>query len=107
MFKFKFWKLTTFVLLILLIFVIKSYLKEARKNQPYKQQLANLEKFLARSKEEAYARQRKIISQQDTMNQEKELKDKLGQVLEGEKMIIVSDEVLKTVILPIDFNQPE
>ncbi|GIW65127.1 MAG: hypothetical protein KatS3mg093_106 [Candidatus Parcubacteria bacterium] len=105
--KFNFWQLTTFILLILLIFVIKSYVKELKKNQPYKEQLASLEKFLARSKEEVYDWQRKIVSQQDAMNQEKELKDKFGQALEGEKLIMVSEELLKTIVLPIDFNQPE
>lgn len=84
---------------------MKSYLREVKKNEPYKQQLANLEKFLVRSREEAYGLQKKIVSQKDVMNQEKELKDKFGKVLEGEKVIIVSDELLKSIQLQIDFNQ--
>lgn len=105
--RLKFWQATTFFLLVLLILVIRSYLYEVKRNKPYKQQLANLEKFLARSREEAYDLQRKIVSQKDIMNQEKELKDKFGEALEGEKIIIVSDELLKNIQLPIDFNQPE
>ncbi|MCS7200614.1 MAG: hypothetical protein NZ822_00435 [Patescibacteria group bacterium] len=104
MFKFKFWKFLAIFLSVLLVLMIRAYLNEAKRNEPYKQQLANLEKFLSRSKEEVYDLQKKIISQRDEMNQEKEIKDKLGQALEGEKMIIVSEEVLRSINLPINFK---
>jgi len=98
--KFNFWKLTTLILLLLVIFVSWKYFQEYKKNLPYKKELKNLQVLAERSQRENLEFQRQILAQQDPLNQEKEKKDKFGETLEDEKVIIVSDELLKSIILP-------
>jgi uncharacterized protein YlxW (UPF0749 family) len=98
--RFNFWKLTTLILLLLIIFVSWKYFQEYKKNLPYKKELKNLQVLAERSQRENLEFQRQILAQQDPLNQEKEKKDKFGEAFEDEKVIIVSDKLLKSIILP-------
>jgi hypothetical protein len=44
--------------------------------------------------------QRQILAQKDPLNLEKEKKDKFGEALEGEKVILISDDLLKSITFP-------
>lgn len=95
-----FWKLSTLILFFLVIFVGLKYFQEYKKNIPYKKELKNLQILVERSQKENSKFQKQILAQQDPLNQEKERKDKFGEALEDEKVIIISDELLKSIILP-------
>ena len=98
--KFNIWKLTSFILFLLIIFVGYQYFKEYKKNLPYKKELRDLQILVERSKEESLIFQKQILAQKDPLNLEKEKKDKLGEALEGEKVILISEELLKSITLP-------
>jgi hypothetical protein len=99
-FKFSFWQFTTFVLLFLVIFVGLKYFQEYKKNIPYKKELENLKILIDRNQKENIEFQKQIVLQQDALSQEKERKDKFGESLEGEKVVIISDDLLKSILLP-------
>ncbi|GIW67227.1 MAG: hypothetical protein KatS3mg096_095 [Candidatus Parcubacteria bacterium] len=98
--RFNIWKLTSFILFILIIFVGYQYFKEYKKNLPYKKELRDLEILVKRNKEESLIFQKQIIAQKDPLSLEKEKKDKLGEALEGEKLILISEELLRSITLP-------
>jgi hypothetical protein len=98
--KFSFWQFTTFVLLFLVIFVGLKYFQEYKKNIPYKKELENLKILIDRNQKENIEFQKQIVLQQDALSQEKERKDKFGESLEGEKVVIISDDLLKSILLP-------
>lgn len=99
-FRFNIWKLTTAILFFLIIFVGFKYFQEYKKNASYKKELMNLQILAERSMKENLEFKKQILAQQDPFNQEKERKDKLGESLEGEKIIFVSDDLLKSIVLP-------
>lgn len=98
--KFNFWKLTTFILLFLAIFIAFKYFKEFKKNLPYKRELENFRSLLTRFSQENLEFRKQILFQQDLLTQEKEKKDKLGEALEDEKVIVVSEDLLRSIVLP-------
>jgi glucan phosphoethanolaminetransferase (alkaline phosphatase superfamily) len=98
--KFNFWKLTSLILFILVLFVGMKYFQEYKKNLPYKKELKNFQMLVERTEEESTIFQRQILAQKDPLNLEKEKKDKLGEALEGEKVILVSDDLLKSITFP-------
>ena len=100
-FRFNIWKFTSLILLILVIIVLRAYIIEYKKNLPYKKELEFIKQNLLRTKEETSKLQKQIISLQHPLNIEKEKKDKFGEALEGEKVILVSEELLKNMTLPI------
>ena len=99
--RFNFWKITSLFLFILVIFVGRNYFLEYKKNLPYKKELKFIEQNLIRTKQETLGIQKQVLSLKHPLNLEKEKKDKLGETLEGEKVILVSEELLKNTILPI------
>lgn len=101
MFRFNFWKVTSLILFILVIIVAREYYKEYKKNLPYKKELEFIEKNLEKTKKESLELQKQVLSLKHPLNLEKEKKDKFGEALEGEKVILVSEELLKNLTLPI------
>ena len=94
------WKITSIILFALVIFVGIKYFQEYKKNLPYKKELKNFQKFVERTEEESMIFQRQILAQKDSLNLEKEKKDKFGEALEGEKVILISDDLLKSITFP-------
>jgi uncharacterized protein YaiL (DUF2058 family) len=82
------------------IFVGLKYFQEYKKNIPYKKELENLKILIDRNQKENIEFQKQIVLQQDALSQEKERKDKFGESLEGEKVVIISDDLLKSILLP-------
>ena len=76
------------------------FFKEYKKNIPYKKELEYLKSSLIKTKQENEIFQKQIFSQQDPLNFEKERKDKFGEVLEGETLIIISEDLLKSITFP-------
>lgn len=103
-FKKNIWKLINFILLLAIFFVGYSYLKEYKKNSTYRKNVEIIKNFVERTKEENIEIKRNLLLSQDPLNQEKEKKDKLGETLEGEKMIFISKQVLDSIILPFFVN---
>jgi len=98
--RFNFWKLTTLILLLLVVFVGWRYFQEYKKNLPYKKELKNLQTLVERSQRENLEFQRQILAQQDPLSQEKEKKDKFGEAQEDENLILISEDLLKSIVLP-------
>lgn len=98
--RFNFWKLTTLILFFLVAFTIRQYFQEYKKNLPYKNELKNLQILVKKSQIENLEFQRQILAQKDPLNQEKEKKDKFGESLEDEKVIFISDDLLRSIVLP-------
>jgi glucan phosphoethanolaminetransferase (alkaline phosphatase superfamily) len=98
--RFNFWKITSLILFVLVIFVGMKYFQEYKRNLPYKKELKNFQRFVERTKEESMIFQRQILAQKDPLNLEKEKKDKFGEALEGEKVILISDDLLKSITFP-------
>jgi hypothetical protein len=98
--KFNFWKITSLFLFIIVIFVGMKYFQEYKRNLPYKKELKNFQMLVKRTKEESIIFQRQILAQKDPLNLEKEKKDKFGEALEGEKVILISDDLLKSITFP-------
>ncbi len=100
-FRFSIWKITSLILFILVVFVAYEYLREYKKNLIYKQELKFIQKNLEKTKKESQELQKQVLSLKHPLNLEKEKKDKFGEALEGEKVILVSDELLQMTALPI------
>jgi len=98
--KFNFWKITSLFLFVIVIFVGMKYFQEYKRNLPYKKELKNFQMLVKRTKEESMIFQRQILAQKDPLNLEKEKKDKFGEALEGEKVILISDDLLKSITFP-------
>jgi hypothetical protein len=88
------------ILFVLVIFVGMKYFKEYKKNLPYKKELKNFQMLVERTQEESMIFQRQILAQKDPLNLEKEKKDKFGEALEGEKVILISDDLLRLITFP-------
>ena len=99
--KFNFWKLTSLILFILTILVAYEYFKEYKKNLPYKKELSFIERSLEKVKTENIELQKQFLLSKHPLNLEKEKKDKFGEALEGEKVILVSEELLNQILLPV------
>ncbi len=99
--RFNFWKITTLFFFLLTLFTAYQYFKEYQKNLPYKKELSFIEKSLERAKKENLEYQKQVLSLKDPLTLEKEKKDKFGEAGEGEKVILVSEELLKNLSLPI------
>lgn len=100
-YKFSIWKFLSFISFILILIIIRSYILEYQKNLPYKKDLEFIEKNLMKTKEEAVNLQKQILLLEHPLTLEKEKKDKFGEALEGEKIILVSEELLENTSLPI------
>jgi len=98
--KNKIWKITSFILTILFIFVLRNYYLEYTKNRPQKEELASLKKFLERTQKESFNLQKGVSSLSHPLEEEKIKKDKFGESLEGEKVILISDDLLNSIELP-------
>jgi hypothetical protein len=98
--RFNFWKITSLILFVLVIFVGMKYFQEYKRNLPYKKELKNFQILVERTEEESMIFQRQILAQKDPLNLEKEKKDKFGEALEGEKVILISDDLLKSITFP-------
>jgi len=98
--KFNFWKLISLILFLLVIFVATKYFQVYRQNLPYKKELKNLQILLEKTRKESIFFQKKILGQKDSLNLEKEKKDKFGEALEGEKVILISEDLLKSIDFP-------
>jgi hypothetical protein len=98
--KFNIWKITSLILFILVIFVATKYFQEYKRNLPYKKELKNFQMLVKRTEEEGVIFQKQLLAQKDPLNLEKEKKDKLGEALEGEKVILISEDLLKSITFP-------
>jgi len=98
--KFNFWKLISFVLFLLVVFVAIEYFQTYRQNLPYKKELRNLQILFEKTREENIFFQKKILGQKDPLNLEKEKKDKLGEALEDERIILISEDLLRSINFP-------
>jgi hypothetical protein len=94
------WKFTSIILFVLVVFVGTKYFQEYKKNLPYKKELKNFQILLERTKEENLIFQKQILAQEDPLNIEKEKKDKFGEALEGEQVILISEDLLKSISFP-------
>ncbi len=99
--KFNPWTMTSLLFFILTIFTAYQYFKEYQKNLPYKKELYFIEKSLERARKENLEYQKQVLSLKDPMSLEKEKKDKFGEAGEDEKVILVSEEILRNLTLPI------
>jgi predicted membrane protein len=99
-FKRNIWKITSFILAIIIIFIGYEYFKEYQRNLTKRKELEIIKNFVERSKKENMDIQKQILASQDPLNQEKEKKYKFGEALEGETEIFISKEVLNSIILP-------
>lgn len=98
--SFNFWKFTSLILFILTILVIANFYKEYQKNLPYKKELIYFKENVDQAKIENSRLLNEILSLKHPLNLEKEKKDKFGEALEGEKVILVADELLESLSLP-------
>jgi hypothetical protein len=98
--KFNIWKLTSLILFFLIIFIGIKYFQEYKRNLPYKKELKNFQRLVERTEEESIIFQKQILAQKDPLNLEKEKKDKFGESLEDEKVILISDDLLKSITFP-------
>jgi hypothetical protein len=98
--KFNFWKITSLILFVLVIFVGMKYFQEYKKNLPYKKELKNFQMLAEKTEEESLIFKRQILAQKDPLDFEKEKKDKFGEALEGEKVISIYDDLLKSITFP-------
>jgi hypothetical protein len=94
------WKFTSIFLFILIVFIGARYFQEYKRNLPYKKELKNFQMLVERTEEENLIFQRQILAQKDPLNLEKEKKDKFGEALEDEKVILISDDLLKSITFP-------
>jgi len=94
------WKITSIILFVLVIFVSTKYFQEYKRNLPYKKELKNFQTLVKRTEEESAIFQRQILAQKDPLNLEKEKKDKFGEALEDEKVILISDDLLRSISFP-------
>lgn len=98
--KFNYWKLITFILFIILIFIIYKVFQEYKRNLPYKNDVKNFQNLLNLNKNLNNQIKRQLIFNRDPLNLEKERKDKFGEALEGEKVIFIDENLLKSVYIP-------
>ncbi len=98
--NFNFWKFLSFLLIILIILVSKSLYAEYKKNLIYKKEFKNIQRILNEKKELNLNLEKFYNNLKNPLNLEKERKDKLGEKLEKEKVIIISDDILKAINLP-------
>lgn len=93
-------KITSIILIILIIFVLKNYYLEYKKNKPYKEELKSFKQFLERTKEENINIQKEVYSLVHPLEKEKEMKDKFGEANKDEKVIFISNDVLNSIEFP-------
>lgn len=93
-------KVIGLVLFILTILVVRSYLIEYEKNKIYKEEIKASQKTLEKAKKENIALQKEVYSLAHPLEREKERKDKFGEANEGEKVIFLSEDVLKSIEFP-------
>ncbi len=98
--KKKIWKITSLILMVLIIFVGYSYFQESKKNLLYKKDLEIIKGSVEKYKKENLEIRKQVLANQDPLSQEKLRKEKFGEALEGENEIFVSPEVLDSIILP-------
>jgi len=98
--KFNFWKITSLILFILVILAGREYFQEYKKNLPYKKELKNFQMLVKRTEEESLIFRKQILAQKDPLHLEKEKKDKFGEALEDERVILISEDLLKAINLP-------
>jgi hypothetical protein len=103
-YNFKIWKFLTILFFILNIFIGYKYFLELKKNYPYKKELKIFSSLSSKNMEEINQLKKQLVLENYFLNEEKERKDKLGEILEGEKVILVSDELLKSINLPFEKN---
>ncbi len=98
----KFNKILSLLLLLIIVILAKSYYFEYQKNKPYKQEIESLEKTLIKTKKENILLKKQIAASFfHPLEREKEIKDKMGEALPGEKVIFVSKEVLNSISFSI------
>jgi len=87
--------LLTILLLIVSLFLGISLLAEKRKNEPYKKEIEIIKKIIIKSNKEGTEIEEEKKKVFHPLSWEKEKKEKFGENLEGEKVIFISDEILK------------
>ncbi len=96
----KIWKIVSLILIFAILFTLYEYYKEYQKNLASRKELEEAKIFFERTKKENIEIKKKLLADKDLLNQEKERKDKFGESLEGEKVILISKEVLDAITLP-------
>jgi len=102
--NFKVWKLLTFVFFVLTLVSVYKYFIELRKNYQLKKESKIFLDLSSKNLQEINELKKQLILKDYFLNVEKERKDKFGEILEGEKVILVSDELLKSINLPFERN---
>lgn len=94
------WKIGTIILFLLSLFLSFQWYQEWRKNEPFRKELANFQTIVQKWQKEKQIFKQRTLRQAYFLESEKLIKDKEGKGLPGEIMIIVSDQLLKSITLP-------
>lgn len=95
------WQILSFSLFIFIIAILYNIYLERSKNIMYYQEMNNFNRNLRSAQLENLTLINKINYLKHPLNIEKERKDKMGERLPGEKVIIVSQELLDNTVIPI------
>lgn len=94
------WKTGTIILFLLSLFLGFQWYQEWRKNEPFRRELANFQAVVQKWQKEYQTLKQRTLRQEYFLELEKVMKDKEGKGLPGEIMIIVSEQLLKSITLP-------
>ena len=95
------WQILSLMLLFFIFFISYNIYKERNKNLLYYKEINNFAKNLNNAKLENLNLMGKINYLKHPLNREKEVKDKMGGILPGEKVIIISQDLLEHTLIPI------
>ncbi|GBD34777.1 hypothetical protein HRbin35_00527 [bacterium HR35] len=88
--------LTIFLSFVFFVFLI-TYLNERKKNEPYKKNIEILKNQIIKSKEESWKLSLKSEAFKHPLEIEKERKENFGESLKNEKVLFISEEILKNI----------
>jgi len=91
--------LLTLVLILGALFLSYNLIKERERNEPYRRELENLKTIIQKSETEKQRLENELKALYHPLSLEKERKEKFGENLKDEKMMLIAEEVLKNIEL--------
>ncbi|BCX15458.1 MAG: hypothetical protein KatS3mg097_350 [Candidatus Parcubacteria bacterium] len=99
--KRKLWQIISLFLFIFIIVILYNIYLERSKNMLYYKEINNFKKNLTSAQLENLTLMNRVNYLKHPLNIEKERKDKMGEKLPNEKVIVVSKELLDNTVIPI------
>ncbi len=94
------WKFGTIVFFLLSLLLFFQWYKEWKNNKPFRKELEAFKSVVERVQKEHQELKLRVSQREYPLEYEKIVKDKEGKGWEGETLIIVSDQLLKSITLP-------